>query len=89
MICVNVLPDLESTCRCPHTLPFSDGFPAGALKRDNAVQTPNTEHIMTGVEIPLTPLIALIAGIAILIVPKLLNYIIAAYLILIGILGLI
>ncbi|QIT56803.1 DUF3096 domain-containing protein [Aquisalimonas sp. 2447] len=44
---------------------------------------------MTGVEIPLTPLIALIAGIAILIVPKLLNYIIAAYLILIGILGLI
>ncbi len=44
---------------------------------------------MTGTEIQLTPLISLIAGIAILIVPKLLNYIIAAYLILIGIIGLI
>ena len=35
------------------------------------------------------PLIALIAGILILIRPKLLNYIIAIYLILIGILGLV
>jgi len=34
------------------------------------------------------PLIALIAGILILIVPRLLNYIVAIYLILIGILGL-
>jgi hypothetical protein len=34
------------------------------------------------------PLIALFAGILILIVPKSLNYIVAAYLILIGILGL-
>jgi hypothetical protein len=35
------------------------------------------------------PVIALIAGIVILIVPKLLNYIVAIYLIVIGILGLI
>lgn len=34
------------------------------------------------------PLIALLAGILILIVPRLLNYIVAAYLIVIGILGL-
>ncbi len=34
------------------------------------------------------PLIALIAGILILIVPRLLNYIVALYLIIIGILGL-
>ena len=34
------------------------------------------------------PLIALIAGILILIVPRLLNYIVALYLILIGLLGL-
>jgi hypothetical protein len=34
------------------------------------------------------PLIALIAGILILIVPRLLNYIVAIYLILIGLLGL-
>ncbi len=36
----------------------------------------------------LMPLLALVAGIIILIAPKVLNYIVAAYLILIGILGL-
>jgi len=35
------------------------------------------------------PIVALIAGILILVVPKLLNYIVAIYLIIIGILGLI
>lgn len=46
-------------------------------------------------EIPMTitaahvsPLIALIAGILILIMPRLLNYIVAIYLILVGIMGL-
>lgn len=34
------------------------------------------------------PIIALIAGILILIIPRLLNYIVAVYLILIGLLGL-
>ena len=38
---------------------------------------------------PLQPISALIAGILILIMPKLLNYIVAIYLILIGILGLV
>jgi hypothetical protein len=36
----------------------------------------------------LQPIVALIAGILILIVPRLLNFIVAAYLILIGVLGL-
>jgi hypothetical protein len=36
----------------------------------------------------LTPLVSLIAGILILIMPRLLNYIVAIYLILIGLLGL-
>lgn len=36
----------------------------------------------------LGPLVALIAGILILIVPRLLNYIVAIYLIVIGVLGL-
>ncbi len=36
----------------------------------------------------LAPLISLIAGILILVIPRLLNYIVAIYLILIGILGL-
>ena len=40
------------------------------------------------IHLGLTPLISLIAGILILVMPKLLNYIIAVYLILIGLLGL-
>ena len=38
--------------------------------------------------LPLTPLISLIAGIVILIMPRLLNYIVALYLIIVGLLGL-
>lgn len=37
----------------------------------------------------LTPIVSLIAGIIILIVPRILNFVIAIYLIIIGILGLI
>ena len=36
----------------------------------------------------LAPLVALLAGILILVVPRLLNYIVAIYLILVGIIGL-
>ena len=36
----------------------------------------------------ITPLVALIAGILILIIPRLLNYIVAIYLILVGLIGL-
>lgn len=38
--------------------------------------------------VSLAPLISLIAGILILVVPRLLNYIVAAYLIIIGLVGL-
>ncbi len=38
--------------------------------------------------IALTPIISLIAGILILVVPRLLNYIVAGYLILVGVVGL-
>jgi len=38
--------------------------------------------------LPLTPLIALVAGVLILIMPRLLNYIVAIYLIVVGVLGL-
>jgi hypothetical protein len=38
--------------------------------------------------IALTPLVSLIAGILILIMPRLLNYIVAFYLIVVGLLGL-
>jgi hypothetical protein len=40
------------------------------------------------INLSLTPLISLIAGILILVMPKLLNYIIALYLIVVGLLGL-
>jgi hypothetical protein len=38
--------------------------------------------------LPIAPLIALIAGVLILIMPRLLNYIVAFYLIVVGLLGL-
>lgn len=38
--------------------------------------------------ISLTPLVALIAGILILLIPRLLNFIVAIYLIIIGVIGL-
>ena len=40
------------------------------------------------INLSLAPLVALIAGVLILVMPKLLNYIIALYLIVIGLLGL-
>ncbi|MEM5387594.1 conserved hypothetical protein [Paraburkholderia piptadeniae] len=40
------------------------------------------------IHVTLGPLVALIAGILILIVPRLLNYIVALYLIIIGLIGL-
>jgi hypothetical protein len=46
------------------------------------------ESVMTLTVAHLSPLIALIAGILILIMPRLLNYIVAIYLIMVGIIGL-
>ena len=39
--------------------------------------------------VTITPLVALIAGVLILIMPRLLNYIVAFYLIVVGVLGLV
>ncbi len=41
------------------------------------------------IHLALTPVVSLLAGVLILIFPKILNYVIAVYLIVIGILGLI
>jgi len=46
------------------------------------------EHFMTLHISHLQPLAALLAGVLILFVPRILNYVVAAYLILVGILGL-
>ena len=40
------------------------------------------------IHLSLTPLVSLLAGILILVMPKLLNYIVAIYLLLIGLIGL-
>ena len=40
------------------------------------------------IHLALTPIISLLAGILILVIPRLLNYIVAVYLILIGLVGL-
>ena len=42
---------------------------------------------MNDINLTLEPVLAIIAGIAILFVPRLLNYIVAGYLILIGLIG--
>jgi hypothetical protein len=49
----------------------------------------NFSRITMNITLAITPLISLIAGILILVMPKLLNYIIALYLIIIGIIGLV
>jgi hypothetical protein len=43
---------------------------------------------MLNMSVAIAPLIALIAGVLILIMPRLLNYIVALYLIVVGVLGL-
>jgi hypothetical protein len=47
-----------------------------------------TEEMNMSMTLSLAPLVSLIAGILILMVPRLLNYIVAIYLIIIGLIGL-
>lgn len=51
-------------------------------------QFPNTKDTVVNITLTLGPLISLLAGVLILLVPRLLNYIVAAYLIVVGLLGL-
>jgi hypothetical protein len=60
---------------------------AGVLHR-GAPSQPSWSPLVTVNIVLLQPLIALIAGILILLVPRLLNYIVAIYLILVGLSGL-
>ena len=46
------------------------------------------KELTMNIQIALAPLVALIAGILILIVPRLLNFIVSLYLIIIGVIGL-
>ena len=47
----------------------------------------NRGNVMEIAGLPLSPLIALVAGVLSLIMPRLLNYIVAIYLIIVGLLG--
>jgi hypothetical protein len=49
---------------------------------------PRRKDATMNITLGLTPLVSLIAGILILVVPRLLNYIVAFYLIVIGLIGL-
>jgi hypothetical protein len=56
---------------------------------DKLCRIPSNEpETAVNINLSLTPLISLIAGILILIMPRLLNYIVAIYLIAIGVIGL-
>jgi Protein of unknown function (DUF3096) len=49
---------------------------------------PASKEFAMHINLSLAPIVALVAGILILVMPKLLNYIIALYLIVVGLLGL-
>jgi threonine/homoserine efflux transporter RhtA len=55
----------------------------------NEDSAPITQGHPMNIQLSLAPIISLLAGILILVQPKLLNYIVAIYLIVIGILGLV
>lgn len=66
----------------------AQSFPA--RPEDNRRHDPlqRTKEATMNITLSLAPLVSLLAGILILITPRLLNYIVAAYLIIVGVLGL-
>jgi hypothetical protein len=65
-------------CKCAKDSLFANPSARAAFKL-KAVNTMN---------VSLTPIVSLLAGILILVVPRMLNYIVAIYLILVGLIGL-
>jgi threonine/homoserine efflux transporter RhtA len=62
--------------------------PAAARRASPTHAPPSKKGLLMNMQLSLAPIIALLAGILILVQPKLLNYIVAIYLIVIGLLGL-
>lgn len=58
-----------------------------ARRRAPARGAPQIQGLLLNIHLGLTPLISIIAGLLILVMPKLLNYIIAFYLIAVGLIG--
>ena len=73
------------TSPAPTDRDFGPRYPGGSahIRRGRAIDWTFTMNTLI-----VTPLISLIAGILIFIMPKLLNYIVAVYLIVIGLVGL-
>jgi hypothetical protein len=63
------------------------GRQRAARDRDGPDQQQPRERFSMNVHLTIGPVVALIAGILILVIPRLLNYIVALYLIIIGLLG--
>jgi len=58
------------------------------LLKVNALKRANKGIVMTLTAAYISPIVALVAGILILILPRLLNYVVAVYLIVVGLIGL-
>ena len=74
-------------CDNAQTLRARQGYKGGARFNPalgNAAPGENSLNIQLG----LTPILSLLAGILILVMPRLLNYIVAIYLIVVGLIGL-
>jgi Protein of unknown function (DUF3096) len=63
-------------------MPGADAIPTVSAPYDSSRERSMNLHLTIG------PIVSLVAGILILMVPRLLNYIVAIYLIIIGLLGL-
>jgi hypothetical protein len=61
-------------------------FPFAPVAPSESIQNPRKTMVITAAHI--TPIVALIAGILILIIPRLLNLVVAIYLIVVGLMGL-
>ncbi len=64
-----------------------DTWFAGASCSDPGIFCPAELETSMNIQLGLTPLISLLAGILILLMPRLLNFIVAIYLIVIGLVG--
>jgi hypothetical protein len=60
----------------------------GTGKKIAVFMAPDPKEASMNIHLALAPLVSLLAGILILIIPRLLNYIVAVYLIVIGLIGL-
>lgn len=79
---------MQPVCRASHRPPGAPIPPWGPRWPVGRHPTAHRKRPLVNLQLSIGPLVALIAGILILIVPRMLNYIVALYLIIIGVMGL-